>query len=84
MKKKNLYSVAFEVVTDEGDQKPKFGWSWELSKYKYVYIVAETFEEALAYARKHFNELASKVKFADNERPVDIREVALFKGEIYA
>lgn len=88
MEKKKVFQVGFKTVFDKKSDPD--GWpriiplTWDIVANKYVYIVADDMEDAVRYARNHFAALTSRLSFAENERPVDISSVSIYKDDVYA
>ena len=88
MEKKKVFQIGFKTVFDKkSDIK---GWpltaeiTWDIIRNKYAYVVADDMEGALQYVRSHFAALTSKLTFAENERPVDIESISVYKDDVYA
>lgn len=88
MEKKKVFQIAFKTVFDKksdiGDWPRVIPMTWDLIRNKYVYVVADDIEGALHYARNHFAALTSRLTFAENERPVDIESISVYKDDVYA
>ena len=86
MKKKKVFQITFETVYDkpsDGELKGFTIWNF-VGKKRSIYVVAGSIEEAILFTRQNFAALTSKLEFEENERPVDIKEVSLYKDEVYA
>ena len=86
MKKKKVFQVSFETVCDKPsvEQMQCIAFDWGILRRKYAFVVADDIEGALLFARQNFAALTSKLEFPENERPVDIKEISLYKDEVYA
>ena len=88
MEKKKVFQISFKTVFDKkSDIKgwpPTIAFTWDIVRNKYAYVVADDMEGALKYARDHFAALTSKLTFAENERPVDIESISVYKDDVYA
>ena len=88
MEKKKLFQIGFKTVFDKKSDIE--GWpqvtafSWDIVRNKYAYVVANDMESALKYVHNHFAALTSKLTFAENERPVDIESISVYKDDVYA
>lgn len=88
MEKKKVFQIIFKTVFDK---KSDIGvWphlipvTWDIGRNRYAYVVANDIEGALHYARNHFAALTSTLTLAEDERPVDIESISVFKDDVYA
>lgn len=84
MKKKKVFQINFETVYDKPTNELKyFPLTWDIIRKRHVYIVANSVEEAILFARQNFVALTSKLAFEETEHPVDIKDVSLYMDEVY-
>ena len=88
MEKKKVFRVSFKTVFDKKSDAKSWprtlAFTWDIVGNKCAYVIADDMEGALLYVRQHFAALTSKLEFAEDERPVDIESISVYKDDVYA